>query len=241
MSRLLLPVFCFLFLFGAIAFQAKASVVMNGTRVIYSADARERTLQLVSTDAYPNLVQVWVDRGNPDSTVENADAPFVASPQIFRMEPHAGQMVRLMYVGEGLPQDRETLFFLNFSQMPAIKVKDRDASKLVLMFNSRIKIFYRPKGILGRVDSLAQRMSFHLGKGEVHVDNPTGYYAVVRQAYIETRGQNIMLAESLIIPPFTRTKWSSPVLSSVAKSDLRLRLILVNDYGVDVSTDVLLN
>ncbi|GLU38891.1 molecular chaperone [Pseudomonas sp. NBRC 100443] len=217
--------------------QAQASVVMTGTRVIYPAAAREKTIQLTNTDAHPNLVQVWLDKGNPKSTVESADAPFVASPQIFRMEPHAGQMVRLVYTGEGLPQDRESVFYLNFSQVPAIKVRDQDANKLVLMFNSRLKVFYRPKGLAGSPDDLAGQLSFQLRDGSLQVTNPTGYHAVVRQASLLLNGKSVPLADSLMVPPHSQTQWR-PRTPLGAPGKARLRLTLVNDYGVDVTREL---
>lgn len=48
-----------------LAQSAMASVVMSGTRVIYPAAIREKALQLTSHDAYPNSVQIWVDKGDP--------------------------------------------------------------------------------------------------------------------------------------------------------------------------------
>ncbi|MCC3263204.1 fimbria/pilus periplasmic chaperone, partial [Paenibacillus polymyxa] len=88
----------------------------------------------------------WLDINNPQSTPENADAPFVASPQIFRMAPHSGQMVRLSFVGQPLARDRESLFYLNFLQVPAVRQTDSDKNKLLLVVTNRLKVFYRPAG-----------------------------------------------------------------------------------------------
>lgn len=114
------------------------------TRVIYSCRYL-KALQLTSYDAYPNLVQIWVDKGDPASTPQTADAPFIASPQIFRMNPKAGQIVRLVYTGKDLPQDRESVFYINFMQMPALKAHDMEANKLMLTVSSRMKIFIARK------------------------------------------------------------------------------------------------
>ncbi|WP_246019963.1 fimbrial biogenesis chaperone [Limnobaculum zhutongyuii] len=65
-----------------------ASVIMNGNRIIYPASAKEKTLQFTNQDPHPNLVQIWLDINNPRSTPTTADAPFVATPQVFRMEPN---------------------------------------------------------------------------------------------------------------------------------------------------------
>ncbi|MGL6014183.1 MAG: fimbrial biogenesis chaperone, partial [Shewanella oncorhynchi] len=51
---------------------AAASVTMLGNRVIYPAQAREKTLQFTNDDAAPALIQVWLDIDNDKSTPETA-------------------------------------------------------------------------------------------------------------------------------------------------------------------------
>ncbi len=105
---------------------ATARVTLPGSRVIYPAAAGEKKLQFTNGDNVLALIQVWLDSGNKDSTPDNADAPFIATPQIFRVSPHSGQRVRLMFTGKNLPDDRDLLFYLNFLQVPAIKENDND-------------------------------------------------------------------------------------------------------------------
>lgn len=62
-----------------------ANVVLSGTRVIFPADAKDQSLQFQNKSNTPFLVQIWLDAGNPDSTPENQDAPFVVKPQVFRL------------------------------------------------------------------------------------------------------------------------------------------------------------
>lgn len=220
---------------------APASVVMTGTRVIYAANATEKTIQLTNNDDRPNLMQVWVDKGNPDSTIEKADAPFVVTPQVFRMESRNGQMVRLIFTGDDLPKDRESLFYLNFSQFPAVKVKDEgDTNKLVLMIRNRVKLFYRPAGLAGSPPGELPRQlvpRLHAGPGgaSVQVDNPTPYYAVVRSAQWVTNGKTLSLGDAAIIPPLSHVAWSLPPGGAPHPSDDTLKLVLVNDYGGDIT------
>jgi len=216
---------------------AHASVLMTGTRVIFPADQKEKTLQFTNADDHPNVVQIWLDTGAPDSTIDTADAPFIANPQIFRVEPKAGQMVRLIYTGADLPQDRESVFFLNFTQAPAIKASSQGANKLVLMFSSRLKVFYRPKGLAGSPADLASQLQFRLADGQLQVSNPTGYHAVVRQASLSVGGRQIPLAESAMIAPKSSTHWKIGRAAGDL-SQARLRITLVNDYGVDVVNEL---
>ncbi|MEX6004594.1 molecular chaperone [Providencia vermicola] len=41
-----------------------ASVIINGTRVIYNEKAKSKTVQLVNDNKWPALVQVWLDTGD---------------------------------------------------------------------------------------------------------------------------------------------------------------------------------
>lgn len=95
------------------------------------------------------LIQVWMDKDNPKSTPETADAPFIATPQIFRMNANAGQALRLKFTGQPLPADRESLFWFNYLQFPAVKADDTERNRLSLLIKSRLKIFYRPAGLKG--------------------------------------------------------------------------------------------
>ena len=225
------------------ASNALASVVISGTRVIYPAQAREKVLQLASHDAYPNLMQIWVDKGNPASTPQTADAPFIASPQIFRMNPKAGQVVRLVYTGTDQPQDRESVFYINFMQMPALKSSDMDANKLMLTVSSRMKVFYRPEGIVGNPEDIAKSMTFKLqGTGanlSVLAENNSGYHAVVREANLLIGGKPVGLIKAALLAPYSAQTWPVSNTGPRASSGTdQMRLTLVNDFGADVTSDI---
>jgi len=204
---------------------AQASVVLNGTRVIYQGGQHGKTLQLTNEDAHPNLVQVWVDD----------DAPFVLNPPIFRMEPHAGQMVRLRVEDAGLPKDRESVFYLNFTQVPALDEAAAEANRLVLLLQSRVKLFYRPKGLA------QQRLScksLHVQRkgDQLTVENSSPYHVVVNQAVLSAGGKHVPLAQAQMLTPFSTTTWVVPAQAAGAKAAAQsLELSLRNDYGSDVN------
>ena len=56
---------------------ASASVIIDGTRVVYPQKAREVTVQLHNTGDSPSLVQSWVDEGDKDATPDTTSAPFI--------------------------------------------------------------------------------------------------------------------------------------------------------------------
>ena len=225
----LFPILMTLLIFPAVAF---SSVIMTGTRIVYPADLKNKTVQLTNPDGSPYLVQLSLDKGKD---AEDEKIPFAITPQFLRIEPHRGQSVRLTYLGDRLPNDRETLYFLNFTQLPITGKNSLGENKLVLAITSRVKIFFRPKGIAGSPDQIASHLVFRIVDKKLVVANQSGYYATFRNISGKVKGKNVDLASSVSVPPMSEASWNLP--PSVAKLD-RLKLIMVNDYGVDVVSDV---
>jgi len=216
---------------GGLTATASASVVLNGTRIVYAGDQASKTLQLSNEDDHPNLVQFWVEG---DGVNDNDDAaPFIVNPPIFRMAAHAGQMVRLRYSGaEALPQDRESVFYLNFTQVPALPDASQDANQLVLLFQSRVKLFYRPQG-LAAFEPSCERLQLHRDGEHVTVGNPSAYHLVVSRADVLTdKEKRAPLAQSVMVAPYSQARWALPPVDG---KPVQLNLILRNDYGADVS------
>lgn len=212
---------------------ASASVTLLGNRVIYPAQAREKTLQFSNDDATPALIQIWLDINNPKSTPETADAPFIASPQIFRMEPHSGQMVRLVFSGQKtLPTDRESLFHLNFLQVPAVKQTDSDKNKLMLLLTNRLKVFYRPEGLAGEANHVVDQLTIQRAGKALRVSNPTPYYANISYAAAEIGSKHTRIPQAEMIPPFSEATWP---LAQLPAGEVKISLRVVNDYGVEVT------
>lgn len=214
----------------------QASIVMTGTRVIFPAELKEKTVQLRNPDKQLYIVQVQVDDMG-DIKNDGGSSAFIMTPQIFRMEPGTGQSVRLKYVGDNLPQDRETLFYLNFTQLPVVKKSERNVNQLILAVTSRVKLFYRPKGISGDPADIGKSLKFALNGKHIRVTNPTGYFAVIKKASLQIGGRNIVLVDSAVVAPKTDMEWvpSEPVSHL---SGGRLHLVLVNDYGVDSEINI---
>ncbi|MFJ1229190.1 fimbrial biogenesis chaperone [Yersinia proxima] len=210
---------------------ANASVVMSGSRIIYSAGEKEHSVQLTNKDNFPNAVQVWLDSGDAQSTPETGKAPFIVTPPFFRIEANAGQTLRLKYTGSGLPTDRESVFYLNFLQVPPVNKAEKNNKMLVLMRN-RIKVFYRPESISGRVDQVSSALTFNVrqqGKDVVVTGkNPTGFYATIASGEVVGGGKKLKM-KSEMIPPMSQAQWVIP--NSSVPSNAIVNFLLVNDFG----------
>ena len=138
---------------------AMSSVLIDGTRLIYPSNKSQQSISLNNPDDKPSVMQVWVDSGDADSTPETADAPFVVTPPVFRIDPKVSQSVRIVFVGQEVakewPQDQEKVFYLNTLQIPAVDPANADQNQMLLLLRNRIKLFYRPSTLTGDVGQVA--------------------------------------------------------------------------------------
>ena len=149
---------------------AHAGITINGTRVVYPADQREVSLGMVNDGKETRLIQAWVDNGDASERPETSKSPFMITPPMARVDPGKGQTLRIMYTGADLPQDRETVFWLNILEIPPKPKAGTDQAEnyMQLAVRSRMKLFYRPKGLQGTPDGAVDLLSWRItqdGKG----------------------------------------------------------------------------
>lgn len=221
-----------------------AAVVMTGTRVIFPASQNEKTIQLQNKDSSPGLVQVWLDQGDEKSTPDTSDAPFLANPQIFKIAPNKGQMVRLIFTGDKsvLPTDRESLFYLNFSETPAIKSVDTEKNKLIVVFKNRLKVFYRPNQLPYPSSDIAKYINYQFkgtaGQQKIIISNNSPYYANLSEVNLINHGNKILLKRNSFIAPLSSAQWDVPT-QNIDKSSVKLSIGLINDYGISNTSELM--
>lgn len=228
----------FLILWFMVINQVNASVVVAGTRVVYSGDMAQKTVKITNHDDFPNVVQAWVDIDNPQSTPDKADAPFIVTPPIFRIDPGRSQSLRIVYTGKDLPQDRESLFYLNIQQIPPRSESYADKNQVVVMLRNRLKIFYRPMGIDGDLENIQDNLKFNLMHDEkgwhIDVDNQSAYFASFSGASILVNGIEIAL-KAQMIKPMSRASWVPENTKKLPDGKIELNAWIINDYGVKVN------
>lgn len=144
---------------------AHAGISLVGTRVIYPAAEREVTVTMNNKGDSPRIVQSWIDDGDANATAETAKAPFLLTPPLSRVEPGKGQTLRIMFTGGDLPQDRESVYWLNVLEIPPKPTSDT-RSFLQFAVRTRVKIFYRPAGLTGDAASAIGQVTWRLVHGK---------------------------------------------------------------------------
>jgi len=168
---------------------AQADLVIRGSRIIYEEARGETTVDMQQIDNTPRLVQLWLDDGNDSGRPGEMDIPFLITPAVNRMDPHTGQTARIRRIGDIMPQDRESLFWLNALEIPPAPTRQVEAGDNFIQFASRIrmKFFYRPKGLQPAPEQALQLLQFSRsntdmpdGRIGVRVHNASPYHITFR-------------------------------------------------------------
>lgn len=219
-----------------------ASVVIGGTRVIYDARDTEVTIKLTNEGKNPALTQVWLDTGNPNDDPSLISTPFDIVPPLARIDAGRAQTLRIIHTGAAMPEGKESLFWLNVLEVPP-KPKSAGGTDnlLQLAFRSRIKLFYRPRGLAGApADAPAQvrgRLATADGKPVIEAHNPTPYhvsFTVLDLLDGKAAGNTpaAPITAGMVAPGEARRFPLPAGMQVTAGAQMRYRAI--NDYGGDV-------
>ena len=236
---------CLLGLIGCVS-SASASVVIGGTRVVYPASQRDVSVQLMNQGDSPALVQVWIDAGDAGVTPEAARVPFVVLPPLSRIEPASGQVVRIAFTGEAdLPENRESVYWLNVLDVPPLPEGDGRVplNYMQLAVRSRIKLFFRPRGLRGNANQASESLNWSLtapegGGPALRVENPTPYHVSLARLRIPSAAgyQTVPLGDRSMLDPLGSARFPLPAdLPETADS---IEITTINDFGGRVTRTV---
>lgn len=223
------------------ALQAEASVVIGGTRIIYDANDRETTIKLSNEGKSPALTQTWIDKGDPKATPSSIDVPFSVTPPVARIDPGKAQTLRIIYTGEALPQDKESVFWLNVLEVPPKPTaEEAAANKLQMAFRSRVKLFFRPAGLKGRSDEAPSQIVWRLvqagNRPALEGRNPSLFHVSFSAIDVSAGGRTARFDEGGMIAPGETKVF--PLSGEVSQGpDAKVRYQALNDYGGAVTSE----
>ncbi|WP_447777563.1 fimbrial biogenesis chaperone [Pseudomonas chlororaphis] len=212
------------------ASMASAGITLDGTRVVFAAPAKETSVVVRNQGSNDIMVQSWVE---PDSSGPATDVPFAITPPLVRLGGSKQQTLRILYQGQGLPTDKESVFWLAVQEIPQ---KAKDQNTLQIAIRQRIKLFYRPANLPDTAANAAKNLQWKLveqgGKTALSVTNPSAYHVSFSGSTVKLRnGADTGSATAeMLAPGATRVvaiKGSAGVRSGAATVEFDS----INDYG----------
>lgn len=153
-----------------LSFSSFAGITVNATRVIYDGNKKETPVTISNgKDSSVFLVRSWIEPDNKGDAV-----PFIITPPLFRIDPGQENILRISLMSETLPQDKESLYWLNVLSVPPATDKK---NSLQFSVNSKMKLIYRPIALVGKQAASAyKQIQFSHSGNQLMVSNPTAYY-----------------------------------------------------------------
>lgn len=208
---------------------AQADLGVEHSRVVQAGDSPV-SVRVWNDGVRDSLVQAWIDVGDGAARPEQLKVPYVVVPPMFKLSPGRNRDIMIRAIsGQSLPQDRESVFWLNILDVPA-GVRQDTAPKLEYAVNWRIKVFHRPKNLKGSVDTAASVVDWQIeSSGETSrliARNPTPFHVIL--ARLDLDGRQLLLEPSnALIAPFS--EWSLPLHGDTEGVQLNFRW--VDDAG----------
>ena len=195
---------------------ANAGVVIGGTRVIYDGNKKEPTLSVNNPDNTPYLIQSWIETLNGGAE----KAPFVITPPLYRLD-HGQQNVERIIMAGALPQDKESLYWLNIKSIPSAPRKD---NTLQIAIKTRIKLIYRPAALKGTApEEVADKLTWSVAGNQLQVTNPTNY--VMNFNEVTVNGKK--LDDVTFVMPGSSARFNLPQ----GVHGGAMTFTIINDYG----------
>ena len=218
-----------------VSLQVSASIVLQGTRLIFPSDRKSISIQAVNHSEQSALTQSWVDEGNIDSTPETTNAPFIVTPPISKISANEGSQIRIQYIGDELPKDRESVFYLNVLDISPKPKNKTNLNVLQLALQTRIKLFYRPIELTDTSKNIISKVKFYLENQSLNINNPSPYYLSISELYVENNRSH-PIAKSLMVAPFSTHK-----IDYKNMSNKNITVIYIDDSGNFVTYKTMIN
>jgi len=212
---------------------AQADMIIDTTRVIYLESKRDVTFKVSNINKeLPAFVQMWVDDGNPSASPEDAVSPFNLTPPVARLKPDSSQVVRMVFTGEPLPADRESVFYFNMLELPQ---KTGEENKLSFAIRTRIKVFFRPKAIKGDTFEAIDKVTWKIVQKDknwvAEGTNPSPFHVSFFNLNLGDNGKFEFLVDGGMLPPKGTASITLGEIGKVKTSYKSIKVDYINDFG----------
>ncbi|EAA9524587.1 type 1 fimbria chaperone FimC [Salmonella enterica subsp. houtenae] len=210
-------------LFTSLNAQAAGGIALGATRVIYPSEAKQTSLAISNSDTKERyLVNSWIE-----NSAGQKEKTFIVTPPLFVSEPKSENTLRIIYAGQPLPVDRESLFWMNVKAIPSVdKSHIEGKNVLQLAILSRIKLFVRPANLPQTPEEAPALLKFSRVGNHLKITNPSAYYLTLVNISVGAKKiDNVMIAPK-----------SDVQVSLPADAQGRVTFQTVNDYGALTTT-----
>lgn len=199
---------------------SQAGIVVGGTRLIYEGGKKEASINLSNPDKNIYLIQSWVDSEGRGKGTQAEKAPFIVTPPLFRLDSNQQNILRIVRAGGNLPEDKESLFWLNIKSIPSAEKKE---NTLQIAVKTRIKLIFRPSGVKSTLEEASKTLTWKRTGNRVQVTNPSSHYIT----FFNVKINGTVMKNNTMVAPRSEASFDLP--ANAAGGSLSWQFI--NDYG----------
>ncbi len=232
----------FLWLWMCIVINAQAAVIPQQSRLIFHPGEVQTPLLLVNSGDAPVLIQTWVDSGAPEKSPGSKAFPFVALPGVFTLNKDEKKQITVLRteLAATLPQDRESLYWLNLYEISAVKkgTIQPGSDKISMALNTQLKVINRPfkKAIpfTARVNAVTFQVRKMQGQVFIRATNRSGYFFTPGKMTVRAggKGYTVYLDGDKTLAPFSSKEY--PLMGNAppsAASQILVDYTALDDEG----------
>lgn len=200
--------------------EASAAISLDTTRVIYDAKYKEASLEVRNRGDNDVVLQSWLDAG--DRQLDKM--PFIVTPPLALLEGSKKQKLRIIYEGAGMPEDRESVMWLNVQEVPRAAPVDKNVLQLAI--RQRIKLFYRPSSLQGVASEAPTELRWTLMPNNMlSVQNSTAFNVTL----VGLKVGQTLVSDVFMLAPYEQRQFALKSAGWDSSSDIAFQSI--NDYG----------
>ncbi|MES4612604.1 MAG: fimbrial biogenesis chaperone [Ewingella sp.] len=198
----------------------QAGIVIGGTRLIYEGNKKEASITVNNPDKVPFLIQSWVDGELVSGQNKAEKAPFLATPPLFRLDAERQNVLRVVRAGGNLPEDRESIFWMNIKSIPYAEKRE---NTLQIAVKTRIKLIYRPAGIETTPEDAVKNLTWKRTGNSVQITNSSAHYFT----FFNVKINGAEIKDVPMVAPYSNASFTLP--NNISGNTLSWQYI--NDYG----------
>lgn len=204
-------------------FSSYAGIQVDATRVIYNGTDKSASLPIHNDAAEAYMVQTWLDSGDRNQVPKNL--PIVVVPPILKLDGAKTAILRFIYSGNGFPQDKETLLWINVQEIPpAPKLEN----VLQVAVRTRIKLFYRPTTLKTTLDEQVKKLRWQREGSRLLAINDGPLHITFGALHLKNSAGKTVDVDANMVNPGDRLSIDIPAGANVNN---KISFSYINDFG----------
>lgn len=203
--------------------EAMAAFVIDRSRYIYEEGRKNISFSVTNQSDKTYGGQVWIDNAGAGDGVY-----MIMNPSFFKLGSKEKQVIRISRVDTPLPEDRESLFWINTQEIPPKpEATDNSGNVVAVAVNTRIKLIWRPSSLTAGRKNAEKNLSYRQQDGQTWLTNKTPYYFAIVD--IKDNGKSVRLGQQATEAVSRIAPYSDIPLGT--KLSGKISIAAVNDNG----------